>query len=609
MNDDSGHSTQKSVFRFCFWLTVVALLLGIVATSLQLAFFKAGDPNAFVTSQILRSILIDSAIALGGVLALALVRKSTARRLGRLLRWLFTWRTFKRCLLVLAGLLVLLALGYVEEDWRGWRKWENCRRGWEAGGEHLDFAFFIPTPVPDEENFALTPVVASCYRRFLDHHGRRIQPEDTNVVDRLHMEIYRQNLPSNTNLQVGFWRQSTFIDLKAWQEYYRTLLSTNRPDGLPVTEEMVTLNANEFPVAPQPQTPAADVLFALSKFSSAIEELRQASRLPHSRFPLNYATNNPAEIIIPHHASLKRSAMALSLRAVAELSDGHAEDALADIRLMLRLADSIQDEPFTWSLRSRLAIVDWAIEPIWEGLARRQWTEEQLVALERDLAGFDAISDYSRGLRSELAFDLKLLDYLRTERMANSITCMCGDTMFWPTVAYRLSPSGWFNMSKVTAAHLFQAALPTPAELSQKILSPDIGRRFRTAERLERNSRLPPDNWSLVFVPALEREANHCALTQASVDLARVACALERYRRANGNYPKSLDALTPEFIQKIPHDIINGQPLRYRRMELGSFLLYSVGWNEHDDGGTPDTEVPFAYPNAGGDWVWRYPAE
>lgn len=629
MSENSDHSTQRSVFRFFFWLTVVALLLGVAATCWQLAFFKAGDPGAFVTSNVLRSILIDSAIALSGLLALALVLKWPARYFRRLLRWFFTWRILKRCLLALAVLLSLIPLFYAEENWRGKHNWENCRREWEAKGEHFDFASFIPPHVPDEENFALTPVVASCYSRVMDRNGRRIEPEDTNMVNRLKMEIFRQNLPVYTNLQLGFWQKSKLTDLKAWQDYYRTQFITNRLDGQPManpyprlaspeggnpvvtneTEEIVALGTNEFPIAPQPQTPAADVLLALSKYNSAIEELRQASRLPLSRFPLNYATNNPGEIITPHHAFLKGSAMALRLRAIAELSDGQAENALADVRLILYLAGSIDNEPLTWSMSLRMALVDCAIQPIWEGLARRQWPEEQLAVLERELAGFDATSDYSRVLRSDLAWILKLLDYLRTERMANSITCMCGDTIFWPTLAYRLSPSGWFYMNKVTAAHCFQAALPTSAEQGQRILSPDIGRRFRKIETLEWSSHLPPHNWALSLIPPLEREANHCARTQTSVDLARLACALERYRRANGNYPESLNALAPAFIQKFPHDIINGQPLHYRRTRDGNFLLYSVGWNEHDDDGIPDPAGALAFFDPSGDWVWRYPAE
>jgi len=101
------------------------------------------------------------------------------------------------------------------------------------------------------------------------------------------------------------------------------------------------------------------------------------------------------------------------------------------------------------------------------------------------------------------------------------------------------------------------------------------------------------------------------AYAQSSVDLACVAIALERYRLAHGEFPESLNTLAPQFMEKIPHDIINGQPLNYRRTDDGQFVLYSVGWNELDDGGV----VVFEGKNTDrvdinqGDWVWRYPAK
>ena len=55
------------------------------------------------------------------------------------------------------------------------------------------------------------------------------------------------------------------------------------------------------------------------------------------------------------------------------------------------------------------------------------------------------------------------------------------------------------------------------------------------------------------------------AHNQTLVNEAQIACALERYHLAHDEYPETLDALSPQFIEKIPHDIINGQPLKYRR--------------------------------------------
>jgi len=112
-----------------------------------------------------------------------------------------------------------------------------------------------------------------------------------------------------------------------------------------------------------------------------------------------------------------------------------------------------------------------------------------------------------------------------------------------------------------------------------------------------------------VLMPAVARCAQRFARAQSGVDLALIACALERHRLVTGRYPDTLDALTPEFLAKVPPDLITGQPLKYRLTEDGRFLLYSVGWNERDDNGTVGLALrKQASDPRKGDWVWRYPA-
>lgn len=62
--------------------------------------------------------------------------------------------------------------------------------------------------------------------------------------------------------------------------------------------------------------------------------------------------------------------------------------------------------------------------------------------------------------------------------------------------------------------------------------------------------------------------------------------------------------LVPQFIEKLPPDVIGGQPLHYRRTEDGKFLLYSVGWNEIDDGGKAASKKDGPGDFQGQDWVW-----
>ena len=58
-------------------------------------------------------------------------------------------------------------------------------------------------------------------------------------------------------------------------------------------------------------------------------------------------------------------------------------------------------------------------------------------------------------------------------------------------------------------------------------------------------------------------------------------------------------------IQQLPvPQVRGGQPLHYRRTVDGDFLLYSVGWNETDDGGITLLDKGGGMDKAKGDWVW-----
>jgi hypothetical protein len=110
--------------------------------------------------------------------------------------------------------------------------------------------------------------------------------------------------------------------------------------------------------------------------------------------------------------------------------------------------------------------------------------------------------------------------------------------------------------------------------------------------------------FSGMLLPGLNGIFQKTAFAQSGLDMAVVACALERYRLAHGEFPQNLELLVPEFIVQRPHDVIDGQPLKYRRVESGTYILYSVGWNGIDDGGIISKKGEGLDLNQG-DWVWR----
>jgi hypothetical protein len=490
------------------------------------------------------------------------------------------WQILRRLLLAAAILATLIAALYAEEDWRGKHAWENYKREWEAKGEKFDWQSFVPPAVPDDQNFFTAPIF-------------------TNMVDgKIIMNPYHSDGSPNfwpKNYEIGYLGgegRTKMTDLKTLQAAYRN----------PTDASL----AKEFPITPQPQTPAADVLFALSKFDGAVEELRQASQRPYASVPLNYEDGfNSVSQLMPVLAALKRCTQVLELRAVAELADGQSAKALDDVKLLLYLNNSLRNSPFLISHLVRVAIVAYELNPIWEGLAEHRWSDEQLVALDAELSKLDFLADYEFVMRGERAFALASFENQRRSREIISRQ-ENGDLV---TNKLTFMPSAYFNQNELAFAQMSQQWLLPLVDTNSRIVSPVAWQRADDAVRAEKEHCHFPayQAQALMVFPAISGLVRKVAAIQVSVDLARVACALERYRLAHGEYPETLDELSPQFIAKVPHDIINGQPLHYHRTDGGQFVLYSVGWNETDDGGQIVLTKNGSVDRERGDWVWQYP--
>jgi hypothetical protein len=262
-----------------------------------------------------------------------------------------------------------------------------------------------------------------------------------------------------------------------------------------------------------------------------------------------------------------------------------------------------------------------ALQPVWEGLADRQWSEADLSVLESELGKLDFLADYQLAMRGERAADVWVMDYFRKKgtaglnEMIGLLGTAPGAAGMKQFLTFPLIPVGWFDQNKITLCLIHEKYLLPLVDKGGRVVPPAAVRQSESV--LEEQGWRPYDMFSRMLLHdifwrllpgGLTSFAEKCARGQACADLARVACALERYRLANGQFPETLEALGPKFIEKLPHDIINGQPLKYRRTDDGQFVLYSVGWNETDDGGTVGLTKQGNPEWHEGDWVWRYPA-
>jgi len=362
------------------------------------------------------------------------------------------------------------------------------------------------------------------------------------------------------------------------------------------------------------------VLKALSRFDAELAELHNAARRPYSRFNVAYNEDNPYGIQLPHLAVVKKIAQVAQLRAVAELAEGKGDTAFADMSLSFRLTDSLKDEPVLVSHLVRLAILQLGWQTVSEGLRDHRWTDPQLRQLEARLAAIDLIAECRHAMRAERAFGNAGIEWIKN---APSRLSRIGVDELNPVpppvtapLLFRLIPRGWFEFEQLNYNRFFDefilAALPErAADFDAKV--------FRERSRVFTVSLSQLSNpltavfrhhlLSRLLLPALTRAGGRAVWAQTCVDLARVAVALERYRLAHGAFPDKLGELEPEFMKQVPPDINTREAFHYRRTEDGGFLLYSVGRNQVDDGGTPAFRGGKQRINDfdNGDWVWPRP--
>ena len=94
-----------------------------------------------------------------------------------------------------------------------------------------------------------------------------------------------------------------------------------------------------------------------------------------------------------------------------------------------------------------------------------------------------------------------------------------------------------------------------------------------------------------MMMPALTGSLAKKSQSDVSLQATRSILALRAYQLTHGNLPPDLDALVPEFLDAVPIDDFNGQPLHYSAEKK---IVYSVGRNLKDDGGDDR--------NSGDDW-------
>jgi hypothetical protein len=498
----------------------------------------------------------------------------------RLVRWLFSKRVLK---FVSKGLFIgilMVAAYYAQEDLLGYWAWKSYLSQGGITPDQLDLRSYIPKSVPDDENFAATPVVKKWFATKWenqpwrsDHFGRA----PSRLVEEIKDVVKKKPL--------------RHLDLAEW---HHGLVKESSSEPRPLSR----------------QQHAAAILAVSQDDEEMIQSVRAASVRPKCTYPVNYTLDDPWQILLPHLSNIEQLGFRLNLRACAELAVHDSNKAFNDVLLTLYLADSLTNDAFIISYLIRARCIDAAVQPIWEGLAEHQWSDKQLQEFEIRLLRFKFVSELELPLKMERAVGVLTVDLTR-RRGVSYLARTAFNEPFNGLIGKAMDgalPAGWFAREKVSYCRLWDTLFadafdpatgtisPTETSANQAAFNRDVHYGKRGLIGLVLHHQIV----GRMFLPALPKCIFRAAIAQTAADQAALACALERYHLANKRYPPDLKSLVPRWIPRIPHGVIEGSDYIYRASDSDHFVLYSVGWDEKDDGGTPGG---FQFSHEG-DWVW-----
>jgi len=480
-----------------------------------------------------------------------------------------SWWLYAGTLLMFFSLATLL---YSYELWRGKRAYASLEREVAARGDTLELSAVIPPPVPDDQNFCATPLLAALMDYELDSpplnwETRWRKPEIINRLESMRLPNpekggppfgFRDMPSAPSRSDRPYWFRAEMTDLGAWQKAFA--------------------NNTNYLAAASSHRPAEAVLVALSRFDPELNELRAANQRPAARWALHYQDgwwvmfNNGVRF-----GGLGNLVKILDLRATAELALGQTDAALPDVKLALRLADSMRQEPSLPIHQLRQDLLLASLQSVWEGLVTHRWTDNQLAELQARFSQFDPTSDRQTVLRGETYLSMEFFrlqkEFISLKTIRTHFRQLLPDGIIYLyTLMWLSHPTGWYYQDQVYLYRLYERAMAARPGLATTS-PPPAGK----AEHLER----PEDPWLAVFLDPRLREMYGRARTldyATALEEARLACALERYRLAHGEYPATLAELTPRFNDQRPRTAASPRPLlEYRRTTPGQFLLYPAG--------------------------------
>lgn len=323
----------------------------------------------------------------------------------------------------------------------------------------------------------------------------------------------------------------------------------------------------------------------LRRFEPELSDIHEALQLERGCTRVHWSTPM-FQANMPDSSELRSVSKALVIEVLFAAQQGDRERAAAIIRDASRIERAIDDNPTMIGQLVRLALRASFMDCAAETVNLCDLSERDLAEIDAQLRQEDVAAQYKRGLLVERVVYLEDLNWAMSG----------GDQGGIVRIASRFVPE-FASEILVRELKVYNKLLDAIDGPNRRALAAfDLA--IQEAEKLPRRCLMLK-----MLLPSLKQS---CVMSMRCVSLQRalrVALAAERFRLTTGRWPDDASALVPDYLDAVPVDPFDEQPIRFQRTDRG-VKAWCIGDDRVDNGGDIKRFERLSSCEKPPDWGW-----
>jgi len=304
-----------------------------------------------------------------------------------------------------------------------------------------------------------------------------------------------------------------------------------------------------------------------------LDALHKAAECPSGRWPLDsdpFVYNHGLEYV----ASIRSAARLLDVEAELRATEGDGHAAALSVRVLRRLAASLDGSPYLIGALVRFAVDGLSVDAAEGALGLTELPAEDLAMLRDEFAAEAQQLSLRVAARAERAGLLWLTTECR-QMLAGEIGAPKIVFMLYSIIPGITETDAIFGLKHMT--ELVELLKLPPREL------------LAAAELHSAKCERATEGWkagvlhtmSSLVMPGLGQASKALVRAKLQLHVARTALAVEQFRLERGRWPEKLTDLVPDYLDAVPQDwfALAGTAISYARTPAGARVWSRYGDN------------------------------